>query len=100
MIHHIVFLKFHPKLSTINIKKVFSALATLKEKIPQIQSFKILNNISQEQLDQGFKQGFEMHFNHPLDLQTYLDHPAHIDVKEKIVRPALQEVLVFDWNNG
>ncbi len=99
-INHIVLLTFKPSIEKKDIENIMLSLYNLRKSIPQIKSFSWGENNSPENLHRGYSYGFVMEFEDETDRQIYLDHPQHIEIKEKLPSVLAENepsVLVFDY---
>ena len=95
-IQHVVSFKFKSTAKPEDIKKVESAFAELKKKIPQIQALEWGTNISPEKLNQGFTHCWILTFSSAADRDAYLVHPDHKEFGKNL-GPVLEDVLVIDF---
>lgn len=99
-IKHLVLLKFREGFPASQINVYFQQLANLKQYIAGFLSFKSINNISQNNLDQGFKHGFEIEFADEQSLNNYLNHELHLQIANEIIQNVQnfpEGVLEFDY---
>ena len=102
MIQHIVLLSFAEGFEAEQIKKIIDAVFSLKDVIPQIRSITagtMCNNSDETEFCDGKTHGFVMIFDSEEDRDTYLFHPAHVQVAQELVIPALKKeggIVVFD----
>ena len=95
-LQHVVCFKFKPTASPEEIKKVETAFADLKNKIPEIVALEWGTNVSKEKRDKGFTHCFIVTFKNEADRDTYIDHPAHKEFV-KVVGPVVDDVFVIDF---
>ncbi|PYJ03436.1 MAG: stress responsive protein, partial [Verrucomicrobia bacterium] len=69
-LQHVVSLKFKAAASPEDIKKVETAFAALKQKIPEIVSLEWGTNVSKEKKDKGFTHCFILSFKSEQDCDT------------------------------
>lgn len=93
---HVVLLKFKDDAPAADVRKIEEEFRALKGKISQVQSLEWGTNISPEGLNQGFTHCFFVTFADEKARDAYLPHQAHQDFV-KILRPALDKVLVVDY---
>jgi len=95
MIQHIVLLKLKPDTTAIQKTALLDGLVALKHenKILGIESVTGGDNNSPEGKTNGFDWGFSMTFTD----DAYLPHPHHKTVGRDLLRPIVEEVLVFDY---
>ena len=99
MIQHIVLLKLKPDTSAIQKTALLEGLVALKHenKILGIESVTGGDNNSSEGKTNGFDWGFSMTFTDAAARDAYLPHPDHKTVGRDLLRPIVEEVLVFDY---
>ena len=95
-LQHVVCFKFKPTASAQDIKKVETAFAALKQKIPVIVALEWGTNVSKEKKDKGFTHCFILTFQNEADRDAYIVHPEH-KAFGKIVGPVLDDVFVIDF---
>jgi len=95
-LQHVVSLKFKAAASPEDIKKVETAFAALKQKIPEIVSLEWGTNVSKEKKDKGFTHCFILSFKSEQDCDTYIAHPEH-KAFVKLVGSVLDDVFVIDF---
>jgi hypothetical protein len=95
-IQHVVSFKFKSTASAEDIKKVETAFADLKKKIPQIKSLEWGTNISPEKFNKGFTHCWVLSFKSAKDRDAYLVHPAHQEFGKNL-GPVLDDVFVIDF---
>ncbi len=99
MIMHCVFIRFRQEAGAEEKQALYDEIAGLKRVIPGIVDFKSGANVSPEGLDSGYGDGFIVTFEDSAARDSYLDHPDHRAVGEKIVAAAaggISGILVFD----
>jgi hypothetical protein len=95
-LYHVVSFKFKASASKQDITKVEDAFRALKQKIPEIASYKWGTNVSKENRDKGFTHCFILTFKDEKGRDIYIDHPDH-KAFGKIVGPVLEDVFVIDF---
>jgi hypothetical protein len=95
-VRHFVALKFKDTTSKEQIHDIEEGFRSLKSKIPQVVSIEWGSNISPEQLNKGFTDGFLVTFRSEKDRDAYLVHPEHLKFKEKAL-PLVADVFVLDF---
>ena len=95
-LQHVVCFKFKATASAEEIRKVETAFAALKTKIPEIVSLAWGTNVSPEQFNKGFTHCFVLTFKTAKDRDAYLVHPDH-KAFGKLVGPAVEDVFVIDF---
>jgi hypothetical protein len=99
MILHCVFMRLKSAFTPDDKQALFEAIVALKQVIPGILDIKHGPNVSPEGLHGGFVDGFAVTFESPEARDTYLVHPEHVAVGERIVSSTdggLAGLLVFD----
>lgn len=94
---HMVLFQFKAAASSEAVARVIADFAALPSKLPSIQTFSHGQNISPENLGQGFSHCFELRFSSQKDfLEAYLHEPAHQAFVTSL-DGLLEQVLVFDY---
>jgi hypothetical protein len=96
-INHIVLFKVEEGVTQQQIDEFYENLFKLKEKIPGIISIVGGNNISIENFDKGFTEGFVMKFRDKDSRDNYVNHEWHIKFIEEYVDPIFGDCIVFDF---
>jgi hypothetical protein len=94
-VQHVVSFKFKSTAKPEDIKKVETAFAGLKKKIPQIKALEWGTNISPENLNKGFTHCWILTFSSAADRDAYLIHPDHKEFGKKLGQ-VLEDVFVID----
>ena len=99
MIQHIVLLKLKPATTEAQKSALLAGLIALQreDKIPGIESVAGGDNNSPEGKTHGFDWGFVMTFVDAAARDAYLPHPEHKALGQKLLRPIVDDVLVFDY---
>lgn len=95
-VRHVVSFKFKKDATAEDIRKIETAFAGLKGKIPQIQSLEWGTNVSGENLDKGFTHMWVLSFADAAAVKTYIDHPDH-QAFVKLLKPSLEDAFVIDF---
>jgi hypothetical protein len=95
-LRHVVSFKFKKEASADDIRRIETAFAALKTKIPQIQTLEWGTNVSGEKLDKGFTHMWVLGFADGEALKVYLDHPEH-RAFVKLLKPSLEDAFVVDF---
>jgi hypothetical protein len=101
VILHCVFLRLKAAMTPDEKQSLFEAVVALKQFIPGILDVKYGPNVSPEGLHSGFVDGFVVTFDGPEARDTYLGHPEHAIVGERIITSTdggLAGIMVFDLN--
>ncbi|HBU99708.1 Dabb family protein [Thalassospira lucentensis] len=99
MIRHIVLIKFKSGIDQNVIDSLFDALADLGREISGMRGFDGGVSVSPENLEQGFRHGFCIDFDHEAARDAYLAHPTHQALGAELVKAAEGEIsglMVFD----
>ena len=96
MILHLVVARFKPGTDPAVIRKFFEDLDALRSILPGIVSYTWGENDSPEGLSQGFTHALEMKLRDAAARDEYLNHPAHLALKQAIF-PHLDNVIVVDY---
>ncbi len=94
-IQHVVSFKFKRTATREDIKRVETAFAGLKKKIPQIKALEWGTNISPENLNKGFTHCWILTFSSTQARDAYLVHPYHKEFGKNL-SPVLEDVFVID----
>jgi len=99
MIEHIVLLKLKPDTTDQQLQGLTDALVGMKEQISGIVDITAGINNSPEGKSHGFSYGFIVRFVDQEARDNYLPHPKHIEVATQSLRPLVDDVLVFDYDD-
>ncbi|KAF9321544.1 hypothetical protein BG000_009379 [Podila horticola] len=95
---HIVLVKFKPSVSEEQSHEILKGVAELKNQLPGIvESVHLGINFSAR--SKGFTHGFTMIFKNKDDLEFYDKSPEHVKVVTELVRPNIDDILAFDYEN-
>ena len=97
MIQHIVLLKLKPDATAEQKAALLDGLIALKDKISGIESVSGGDDNSPEGKQHGFNWGFVMTFADADARDAYLPHPDHKVLGQQLLRPIVDDVLVFDY---
>lgn len=97
MVQHIVLLKLKPDVTTDQKQALHDGLVALKDIIPGIVSVTAGDDCSPEGKQHGFDWGFVMAFTDEAARDGYLPHPDHKELGRTLIRPIVDDVLVFDY---
>lgn len=97
MIEHIVLLKLKDGVTEAQTQALHDGLIALKDKITGIESVTAGYNNSPEGKEHGFTWGFTMRFTNAAARDGYLPHPDHKELGATLLRPLVDDVLVFDY---
>ena len=97
MITHIVLFKMKSNVCNSDIHRFYGELYVIKEKIEGIISIKGGHNISLENFQEGYSEGFVMEFENEKYRDDYLVHEEHIKLVKNFINPIVESVLVFDF---
>ena len=97
MIQHIVLLKLKPDATAEQKAALMDGLIALKDKISGIESVSGGDDNSPEGKQHGFNWGFVMTFADADARDAYLPHPDHKVLGQQLLRPIVDDVLVFDY---
>lgn len=101
MIEHIVLLKLKEGITAAQTQTLHDGLIALQEKgsIPGIESITAGYNNSPEGKEHGFTWGFTVRFKDIASRDAYLPHPDHKELATTLLRPLVDDVLVFDYES-
>jgi hypothetical protein len=99
MIEHIVLLKLKDGVTQAQTQALHDGLVALQKKgsIPGITSITAGYNNSPEGKNHGYQWGFTMRFANEAARDFYLPHPDHKELGRTLIRPIVEDVLVFDY---
>ena len=97
MIQHIVLLKLKPDATAEQKAALLDGLIALKDTISGIESVSGGDDNSPEGKQHGFNWGFVMTFAAADARDAYLPHPDHKAHGQQLLRPIVDDVLVFDY---
>ncbi|MDQ1317204.1 MAG: hypothetical protein QG641_553 [Candidatus Poribacteria bacterium] len=97
MIEHIVLLKLKDGVSEDKMKALLAGLNDLKKVIPGMLEVSGGYNNSIEGKAGGFNYGFIVKFKDSASRDGYVPHPEHIKLAQTLVRPIVDDVIVFDY---
>lgn len=95
-LQHIVLIQFKASTTPEQLAEIESEVMTLKE-IKGVNHLKMSENVSPENLNQGYTHSLTMWFENETDRdELYLPHPIHKAFVDLFV-PHTEKVLVFDY---
>ena len=97
MIEHIVLLKLKEGVTEDQTQKLLDGLNRLKETIPGMLDVSGGYNNNPEGKSGGFTYGFIVRFSDAAARDGYVPHPEHQKLAQELVRPIVDDVLVFDY---
>ena len=97
MIKHIVLLKLKEGVTSEQTDAVLRGLRGLQTKLEGIVEVTGGPNNSPEGKSHGYGWGFAMTFQTEAARDAYLPHPDHKAVSAETIRPIVEDVLVFDY---
>ncbi|MCM8531467.1 MAG: Dabb family protein [Lentisphaeraceae bacterium] len=80
-------------------KTVFINSVKSLKSIPEVQKISIGSKLESIEpvADNSFDLAFIITFKTNEELQTYLTHKDHVNAVEKVLKPALEKVVVYDF---
>jgi hypothetical protein len=97
MTQHIVLMKLKPGTTADQKRALHDGLVLLRDTIPGIESVTSGDDCSPEGKQHGFDWGFVMAFADEAARDGYLPHPDHKELGRTLIRPIVDDVLVFDY---
>ncbi len=97
MIEHIVLLKLKDGVTEEQTQKMMDGLEELKKAVPGMLEVSGGYNNSPEDKSGGFTYGFIVRFKDAASRDGYVPHPEHQKLAKTLVRPLVDDVLVFDY---
>ena len=95
MLKHIVLMEFKKDAPADCAQQVISALKTLPDSIPEIESLEVGIDVVGD--PRAVDLGLVVRLPDRKALQRYIDHPAHQRVVTTILRPFLERAVVVDF---
>ena len=99
MIEHVVLLKLKEGVTTDQTQELLDGLNKLKEVLPGMLDVSGGYNNSPEGKSSGFTYGFIVRFSDAAARDEYVPHPEHQKLAQELVRPIVDDVLVFDYQH-
>lgn len=97
MIEHVVLLKLKDGVTKEQTQKLLDGLKKLEKVIPGILEVSSGYNNSPEGKNAEFTYGFIVRFSDAAARDGYVPHPEHQKLAKDLVRPIVDDVLVFDY---
>ncbi|NIA20256.1 MAG: Dabb family protein [Xanthomonadaceae bacterium] len=94
MLKHLIFLKFRPEVTNVEINAIEKGLAALPAVIPEITSFEFGRDTIHS--DRSFDFALISTFTDPEALKRYQVHPAHQEVLV-LVKAACHQIAAVDF---
>lgn len=95
MIEHIVLLKWKDEASREAIDNAVAGLRQLKGKIPDIVDLSCGANFSDRA--KGYTHGLVVRFKDRTALESYISHPEHQRVVQKLINPIRGDTVALDY---
>ena len=99
MIEHIVLLKLKAGVTEAQTQALADGLDKLKQVVPGMLEVSAGYNNSSEGKDAGFAYGFIVKFSDAAARDGYVSHPEHQELAKTLVRPIVDDVIVFDYEH-
>ena len=99
MIEHIVLLKLKEGVTEAQTQALADGLDKLKQVVPGMLKVSAGYNNSPEGKDAGFAYGFIVKFSDAAARDGYVPHPEHQELAKTLVRPIVDDVIVFDYEH-
>ncbi|XAR49727.1 hypothetical protein NMG60_11033009 [Bertholletia excelsa] len=96
VVKHILLAKFKDSVPPEQIDQLIKGYASLVPRIEPMKAFHWGQDVSIENLHQGFTHVFESTFETVEGIADYVSHPAHVEFAN-IFLPALEKFLVVDY---
>ncbi|XP_041000203.1 stress-response A/B barrel domain-containing protein HS1-like [Juglans microcarpa x Juglans regia] len=96
LVKHIVLVRFKDGTAQEEIDQLIKGYANLVNLVEPMKSFHWGNDISIENLHQGFTHVFESTFESTEGLAEYVAHPAHVEFANLFITKS-EKVLVIDY---
>lgn len=95
VLRHVVCFQFKKEISQERQAQAIEDFLALKNLIPEIKKFEGGEDISVEGLNKGFTHCYVLTFESEADRDSYIPHPAHIQLAEKN-KPLMSDLIVVD----
>ena len=99
MIEHIVLLKLKENTTKEQTQSLLDGLKELRKSVSGMVEISAGYNNSPEGKSSGFSYGFIVRFKDAASRDGYLSHPNHQKLAKNLVRPIVDDVLVFDYDS-
>jgi len=99
MIEHIVLLKLKAGVTEAQTQALADGLDKLKQVVPGMLEVSAGYNTSSEGKSAGFTYGFIVKFSDAAARDGYVPHPEHQELAKTLVRPIVNDVIVFDYEH-
>ena len=99
MIEHIVLLKLKAGVTEAQTQALADGLDKLKQVVPGMLEVSAGYNNSSEGKGAGFAYGFIVKFSDAAARDGYVPHPEHQELAKTLVRPIVDDVIVFDYEH-
>ncbi|XP_047317636.1 stress-response A/B barrel domain-containing protein HS1-like [Impatiens glandulifera] len=96
VVKHLLLAKFKDSVSEDEIQQLIKGYANLVSLIEPMKAFHWGNDVSIENLHNGFTHVFESTFESTDGIEKYIIHPAHVEFSNLFL-PALEKVIVVDY---
>lgn len=94
MVEHVVILKIKAGITHDKVAEMARALEDLRNEIPQLVEIHAGINFSER--NKGFGAMLVSRFKSKVDLETYMEHPAHKRVVAEYIQPIREDIIVGD----
>lgn len=96
VLRHVVSINYKDDITEEQLNEAIRDFTNIKGKIPEIISFEWGLNNSTEGHSKGFTHGFILTFKDETSRDTYLNHPEHLLLVER-VKPLIEDLFVIDF---
>ncbi|ERN03278.1 hypothetical protein AMTRI_Chr02g262540 [Amborella trichopoda] len=96
LVKHILIAKFKDEIPPQKIEELIHGYASLVPLIQPMKSFHWGNDVSIENLQEGFTHVFESTFESLEGVAEYVAHPSHVEFANAFL-PSLEKVIVIDY---
>lgn len=96
LLRHVVMFRFKPETTQEEIDHVMATLRNLPEAIPEVKDFEWGLETSGRDMNDDYTHLALFTYESKEDLQTYLDHPVHVEAAE-IIGEYVESTFIFDY---
>ena len=98
MVKQLLLFKFKENIKPDEIMQFFTKYKEL-EALDCLHSVEYGKNSSTEGFDKGFTYGAIASFENKDDVDTFLEHPKHVELADKYLNPLLEDFILVEFEN-